>query len=476
MTEEAGPNAYDVMAYPSGVFATTHPDHLATIARLHGLNPPSPETARVLEIGGGDGMNLIAMAAAYPRAEFLSFDLAETPVARGQAIIAAAGLANVRVVVDDIVAAARSLEGSFDYVCAHGVYAWVPGPVRDAVMALIGRVLSPDGVAFVSYNALPGGHLRRMIREMTLAHLHGIHDPEARIAAARTFLNDFARPREGDRPLLQGMRDVARPIAAKPGAVLFHDEMGEVFEPQAFADVVAAAEAHGLRFLNEAEPGRLSDGLPDEAGAEQSDEAAIIRAVQANDHAELCFFHQTLLVRAERQPARTPSIPAVADLYASAQCEVTGPNDFRSAEGTFGISDKPLADAIARLASIWPHRIRVRDLVDDEMRWEAMFRLFTGRAIQLHATPLPGVVEPGSHPQASPLARTLLAMGEERIYTLDHRGVVLDHPGPRAFLALLDGSRDKAAVAQDWAATPFAEEADAAATLHRFAAVPLLVA
>ena len=77
MTDAAATNAYDVMAYPSGVFATTHPDHLATIARLHGLNPPPPETARVLEIGGGDGMNLIAMAAAYPDARFRSFDLAD---------------------------------------------------------------------------------------------------------------------------------------------------------------------------------------------------------------------------------------------------------------------------------------------------------------------------------------------------------------------------------------------------------------
>jgi hypothetical protein len=348
----------------------------------------------------------------------------------------------------------------------------VPTAVQDALLALIGRLLSPDGVAFVSYNAQPGGQFRRVIRDMTLAHIVGIVEPQERIVAARAFLTDFATPREGDRPIMQGMRDVARPIAGKPSAVLFHDELGEVYEPHAFADVAASAARHGLRFLNEAEPGRLEDGFPPES----IDEAEIIRAVQAADYAGLCFFHQTLFVRADRQPNRQPSIAAVADLYVSAQCEVVGPHDFKSAEGTFGISDAPLADAIARLSTMWPQRIRARDLVHDEMRWEALFRLYQGRAIQLHATPLPGVADPGPRPQASGLARALLAMGEERLYTLDQRVVSMDEPGPRAFLALLDGSRAWADVQAAWAASPYADEIDAETALRRFAGVPLLVA
>jgi SAM-dependent methyltransferase len=372
----------------------------------------------------------------------------------------------------DILTAADTLEGPFDYISAHGIYAWVPAPVQDALLALIGRSLSPNGVAFVSYNAQPGGQLRRVIRDMTLAHIAGIDDPGERVAAARAFLEDFASPRTGDRPILQGMRDVARPIAAKPDAVLFHDELGEVYEPHAFADVAAAAARHGLHFLNEAEPGRMDDGFP----AEPLDEAAIIRTVQAEDYAGLCFFHQTLFVGAGQQPDRQPCIAAVADLYVSAQCEVVGPHDFKSAEGTFGISDTPLAEAIARLSAIWPQRIRARDLVQDEMRWEALFRLYQARAIQLHATPLPGVAEPGPRPQASSLVRALLAMGEERLYTLDQRVVSMDEPGPRAFLALLDGSRDWAAVQAAWAASSYAGEVDAQAALRRFAGVPMLVA
>ena len=254
------------------------------------------------------------------------------------------------------------------------------------------------------------------------------------------------------------MRDVARPISAKAGPSLFHDELGEIFEPQAFADVVAAAATHGLRFLNEAEPGRMEDGMPQA----EMDDAALIRAIQADDYASVCFFRQSLFVRDDRAPVRRPDIAAVADLYASAQCKRTGPTSFES--------------AVAKLAAAWPRGRRVGDLVRDEMRLEAVYRLHVGKAVALHATALPGVAEPGSHPQASALARVLLAMGEDRLFTLDHRAVLLDDPAPRAFLSLLDGSRDWAAIEADWARSGHADGTAAAAALARLAAVPLLVA
>ena len=58
--------AYDEVRYSNYPYAQTHPDRLATVAALHGLPSPDPETARVLEIGCGAGGNLIAMAVATP--------------------------------------------------------------------------------------------------------------------------------------------------------------------------------------------------------------------------------------------------------------------------------------------------------------------------------------------------------------------------------------------------------------------------
>jgi SAM-dependent methyltransferase len=145
---------YDSVTYPSFSFIDTHPDRLASMAILHGLSPAPVERCRVLEIACNEGANLIPMAYAIPTSEFVGFDLARLPIERGQERIRELGLRNVRLFESNLLDAGTEL-GQFDYIIAHGLYAWVPEPVRDRLLALCGELLTPDGVAFVSYNAKP---------------------------------------------------------------------------------------------------------------------------------------------------------------------------------------------------------------------------------------------------------------------------------------------------------------------------------
>src|SRR5471032_3065852 len=165
--------AYDEVAYPTIAFHQTHPERLATHAALFGLPFAAVPTARVLDIGCGNGGNLIPMAQAYPHARFVGFDLSERAIAQGCEVIDALGLRNISLHVGNIVGADFGAAG-FDYVIAHGVYSWIPGPARDALMASIRHHLAPNGVAFVSHNALPGSHLRKLVREMLLFQLRHI--------------------------------------------------------------------------------------------------------------------------------------------------------------------------------------------------------------------------------------------------------------------------------------------------------------
>src|SRR5512141_2176499 len=89
------PTSYDAVSYPGGVFSQTHPDRLATIAALYGFPAAPPERCRVLELGCGDGGNLIPMAYVLPESTFLGLDSAGSAVARGREQIAALGLTNV---------------------------------------------------------------------------------------------------------------------------------------------------------------------------------------------------------------------------------------------------------------------------------------------------------------------------------------------------------------------------------------------
>ena len=173
-------DSHNTFAYPGFPYPNTHPDRLAAMAILHGLSPGPVDHCRVLEIGCNEGANLIPMAYAIPSSEFVGFDLARLRIEYGQERIRALGLKNIRLFQGDLLELGTEL-GQFDYIVAHGFYAWVPELVRERMMALCGELLSPDGVAFVSYNAMPGGHLRVMLREMMLYHVKHVEDPRERV-------------------------------------------------------------------------------------------------------------------------------------------------------------------------------------------------------------------------------------------------------------------------------------------------------
>ena len=65
MESSTAQNPYDEVLYPGYPFAQAHPDRLGAMARLFGMNPAPVEACRVLELGCGDGGNLIPMAVGY---------------------------------------------------------------------------------------------------------------------------------------------------------------------------------------------------------------------------------------------------------------------------------------------------------------------------------------------------------------------------------------------------------------------------
>ena len=122
--------AYDAVPYPSAVFAQTHPDRLATIGRLLGMSPAGVPEARVLEIGCGDGSNLLGMACELPRAQFVGIDLSGQAIDRGQRSISGLGVTNLALYHSGVGDIPADL-GRFDFILAHGLYSWVPAEVRD---------------------------------------------------------------------------------------------------------------------------------------------------------------------------------------------------------------------------------------------------------------------------------------------------------------------------------------------------------
>jgi predicted O-methyltransferase YrrM len=447
---------YDAVTYPSGTFLQTHPNRLAVLARMHGLSAPEVETARVLEIGGGDGLNVIAMAAAWPRATFVNIDLAENTIARGTAMIERAGLTNVHCIVGDILdLPTRYPPGSFDYVIAHGVYAWVPQEVRDAIMALCAHVLSSEGMAFISFNAMPGGHIRRILRDMTLHAIEGVQGNEARLAAAEAFLADYRTAKPDDDDIVRGLRKQAEAMLSRPRAGLFHDELGPVFAPHSLTEVAHHAAMHGLEFLTDAGSGRTQDGLlGDDEQAGPDPTAQVLRHAQREDYEELRYFRQIVLVRRGRAAVRHVDAARLEDLFVGGTFERTDDGQIRTPTGSFGLEDDALVRKLLALSQHWPRYRPIADVADNDEQRTALLDLWHLNFIFLSTTPERFAVDPGIRPTASPLVRAQIAMDMPNVCSLHHEAVGVEDPAARALLAACDGTRDREALEAVWGSVP----------------------
>ena len=93
---------YDRFPYHSNPFPQSHPQRLAALGRLFGVDAPEVKTARVLELGCASGGNLLPLAYYMPNASFVGIDFSGRQLEQGREIAKRAGLDNVELIHGDI--------------------------------------------------------------------------------------------------------------------------------------------------------------------------------------------------------------------------------------------------------------------------------------------------------------------------------------------------------------------------------------
>ena len=189
MSQDSAGASYDGSPYVSHVYSESSPGRLVAVAELFGMEPrPEPVArCRVLELGCAQGNNLIAMAVALPDAEFLGVDVSVRQLDAGRRRIQQLGLENVRLELQDF-SRFPADAGRYHYIIAHGIYSWISPAHRDAMLEVCRRHLEPNGVAYISYNVLPGWYRRLPVRDALLYHLRNTSEPQARIDRALELL------------------------------------------------------------------------------------------------------------------------------------------------------------------------------------------------------------------------------------------------------------------------------------------------
>ena len=404
--------AYDELNYEGGIFSQTHPQRLQAVAKLFGLDAPALATCSILELGCGDGANLIPMAYHMPGAKLVGVDLAEKPIAYGQERIFRLGLSNIELLQADVSKLGSSL-GKFDYIIAHGLYSWVPTHIRPAILNLIQSSLTERGVAYVSFNALPGCRLRHLVRDLIHFRFGEKTADPTILPEVRAFLATFAglsideNDHTVDRDLpkdryLQTLKGEIKFALSFPDYVLFHDDLSNFATPFYLHEFASAAEGYGLQYLGEAS---METMFP-KAGSESFSNAAKhwgetstdpwIAQQQYIDYALGRRFKQALLchqssssahprkiaLKREVGPDRLSSMHVRTKLIAQSAGKKNNGKQ-RASEQRAWLSrdllkfeflgrvvsiDEPLAKvALSRLGQVYPDSLAIADLISESL-------------------------------------------------------------------------------------------------------------
>ena len=466
-------NPYDTVGYPGFALAQAHPNRLATVATLFGMTPADVSHCRVLELGCGDGLNLISVALGLTEAECLGVDLSETGIVKGQNIVRELGLKNIELRQFDIMDIGSDI-GKFDYIVAHGIYSWVPPQMRDKLLCVCKQNLSENGIAYVSYNTYPGSHLRDMMRGMMLYHVSEFSDPERRVSQARALVSFLAQSSTEHNSYRQILKMELDRINEARDSSLFHDDLAEYNAPVYFYQFVDHAARYGLKYLCEAHLFEIQTGIfpPEVVQTLQQMSDSAIAQEQYLDFLKGRRFRQTLLCHEDRQLDNAPSPKKIRSFYVASPVQSeTSDRQLVSTETVAFLgpnnssinTDNPLIKAaMSALGGAWPMAMSFLDLLakaravcgrnpsepgedveaDAQALADMLLRAYAGGVAEFHIHPPQFVSKANEKPIASPLARLQSRMGVG-VINLRHNNIAVEEALGRHLLQLLDGSRDR---------------------------------
>lgn len=227
--------------YVAGFHRDHGPAYLNFVCVANGFEPVRIDRPfTYCELGFGRGLTIDVLAATNPQGRFFGVDFNPAHVNGARRLADAAGLSNVTLLENSFEELFdRNLDlPPFDFIVLHGVYAWVSAQNRQHLRRFLRDFLKPGGIAYVSYNAMPGWTsalpLQRLIREHAALH-SGRSD--ARLTEARAFVNRMVELKAAyfaNNPTLAArLGDLASGLPQ----YLVHEYLNAHFEPMYHADV-----------------------------------------------------------------------------------------------------------------------------------------------------------------------------------------------------------------------------------------------
>jgi methyltransferase-like protein/cyclopropane fatty-acyl-phospholipid synthase-like methyltransferase len=308
--------SYDDVPYAPLTFAYAYPGHFKTIGTLFGLTPPPLETARILELGCGGATSMLNFAEIYPKSYSLGIDLSEAHIKHGLETIKHLNLKNIDLKAISIMDIDESY-GKFDYIICHGVFSWVPIEVREKILEVCNKLLNPNGIAFVSYNTLPGWNMQSTIREMMLFHSANFDDPVDKLQQAKLLLN-FVNDALGNSNAAYSrfLQEETKAVFSHHDSYVLHEYLGEVNTGFYFHQFIEVAKKYNLNYLGDTFIARMFLGNLHPKAVEKLQEINdIVRTEQYMDFINNRKFRTTLLCHNNVAINRNIEFNKIKDFY-----------------------------------------------------------------------------------------------------------------------------------------------------------------
>ena len=316
MSQPQEHTTYDELPYTSYPFEISRPERIAANAKIFGLNPPKLETARILELGGASGQNVLRFAADYPKSKVVSVDLSSVQIADGQRYVDEMKLKNVDLKAMSIADIDESF-GEFDYIICHGVFSWVPEFVREKILDICNKNLSENGIAYISYNTLPGWNMVNTVRDMMQFHGETFQATGDKVNQGMLFLKFVADSLKGnDTAYAQFLQSEAEQLKDKNVSYLRHEHFSEDNVAFYFHDFISMAQKHGLNYLADSHLSSMYLGnMPEKSREQLGTIQDIIRTEQYMDFIRNRRFRSTLLCKQSQELNRNVTFESLKDCY-----------------------------------------------------------------------------------------------------------------------------------------------------------------
>lgn len=306
--DERGDGYVSDLEYTWGFYRELSPTLLAWTAAVAGY--PSIDTTgpfHYLELGCGNGLSTNLFAACHPSGSFTGVDFNPQHIKNAEAQAAKGKLDNVQFLERSFADLLNEDLPDLDFVTLHGVWSWISPENRAHILAFLDKKLKPGGIAYISYNTLPGWGALEPVRRLMLDYARTLDPALGTEAKVKKTLEYLRRLREAKITLQDGARvekHIDEMLKANP-AYVAHEYFNADWWLFYFRDVAEELGTVGLRWAGSAsflanEPALRHSAAKKKILEEIADGEA---REQMRDHFSNARFRRDVFVKGAPDPA-----------------------------------------------------------------------------------------------------------------------------------------------------------------------------